>query len=620
MADLRVDKTEATPPGRITVESLAASKGLPLTALTRYGVRSAKDMPPADRLKHGLSASDGVWIPYFNADGSIAGRTRLRTAHVAKDGSRWLGTFGAPTAYGLHDLADAKAQGMLCVCEGESDYWTLRELGVPALGLPGANMVRCLQREHLIGVQALYVLQDSDAAGAGFVSAVRQHVASWGLAGVYAVPVPGAKDINELYRKDPAGAADRLMALLATAAATDAPEVREFSTEGDIYTFTAPEYGLRIELDQIRRAWGELRGEIWVSSDAEGTLTRGTVSLSDIEKRGRFADQLKKRSTLPVDWPGVYEDFALRCLEAEKTGAPGVWLDEVAPRPPDMCVEVCGFELPLDLPACLFGDGDTGKSYIALELLSELTRRGVVCAIVDAEMEASVHAARLLDLAQGKRPRIAHLRLDRPLALSVDHVRRFVRDRQVRYVVYDSVGFLTPEPEKSESALSYMRAVRQVGAGSLSIAHVTKGQEIKPEQQKPFGSNFYYQSFRRIWYAQAESEPDGDGRKVIGVWDRKANTARKRPPFGLALTVRDGYASVAPADLAQSTELTDKLPLWRQLQGILRSGPATLEDLAEQTGKSAATIRTTMSRLKQVFTITVVGDENMWALESRRDA
>lgn len=619
MADLFLDKSESKPagPSQITVESLAASKGLPVEILKRYGVRTVAEMSAADKLKHGIGGSSGVWIPYFNPDGSITGRTRLRTAHVAKDGSRWLGGFGSPTAYGQHDLADAAAQGILCVCEGESDYWTLRLLGVPALGIPGASMVKCLQRSHLAGVQTLYVLQDSDAAGAGFVSAVQAHVASWGLSGVFPVPIPGAKDINELYAKDPAGAEAKVMELLRSAAAGPVPPAREFSTAGDIYTLTVPEYGIRIELDQIRRAWGELRGEIWVDSDAEGTLTRGTVNLSDIEKRQRFADSLKKRSTLPIDWPSVCEDFALRCLAAEKTGAPGVWLDEVTPRPPDMCLEVMGFEVPLDLPACLFGDGDTGKSFIALQLLTELTRRGVVCALVDAEMEAGVHAARLIDLAGGQRPRIAHLRLDKPLALSVDHVRRFVRDRGIRYIVYDSVGFLTPEPEKSESALSYMRAVRQVGTGSLSIAHVTKGQEIKPEQQKPFGSNFYYQSFRRIWYAQAEAEPDADGRKVIGIWDRKANTARKRPPFGLALTVRDGFANVGPCDLGQSCELTEKLPLWRQLQSILRSGPATVEDLAEQTSKSVGTVRATLNRYKQVFVFGAVGDENLWALGAR---
>jgi hypothetical protein len=615
-SDLFLDKSDkSASPAQITVESLAASKGLPVEVLRRYGVKSVAEMPAADKLKHGIGGSLGVWIPYFNADGTITGRTRLRTTHIAKDGSRWLGSFGSPTAYGQHDLADAQAQGILCVCEGESDYWTLRTLGVPALGIPGASMVKCLQRSHLAGVQTLYVLQDSDAAGAGFVAAVQQHVAAWGVSAVHAVPIPGAKDINDLYRADPANAESKFMDLLRAAAAGPVAPSREFSTAGDIYTLTVPEYGIRIELDQIRRAWGELRGEIWVDSEAEGTLTRGTVSLSDIEKRQKFADSMKKRSSLPVDWVNVWEDFALRCLEAEKTGSPGVWLDEVTPRAPDMCVEVSGFELPLDLPACLFGDGDTGKSFIALQLLTDLTRRGVTCALVDAEMEAGVHAARLIDLAGGQRPRIAHLRLDKPLALSVDHVRRFVRDRNVRYVVYDSVGFLTPEPEKSESALSYMRAVRQVGTGSLSIAHVTKGQEIKPEQQKPFGSNFYYQSFRRIWYAQAEAEPDADGRKVIGIWDRKANTARKRPPFGIALTVRDGFANVGPCDLGQSCELTEKLPLWRQLQSILRSGPASVEALAEQTEKGTGTIRATLNRHKQVFAMAIVGGENMWTIQ-----
>ena len=607
-----------------TVDTLAAAKGLPVETLKRFGVRNVADMTALERLQHGVKASEGVWIPYFNPDGSIASRTRLRFAHVAKDGSRWAGSFGAPLPYGLHDLADAAEQGMIVICEGESDYWSLREMGAPALGIPGATSTAGLKREYLPeAVHTVYVCLDADAAGIGFVAAVRELCAGWGL---QAVPVRfpnGCKDANDFYRKDPSTAADRFMALLGEAAAAAAPAVREFSTAGEIYRYTLPEWELALEVDQIQRKWGDLVGELAVLRESGADIFRGSVNLSNVERRQGVALQIAKRAGLKeIDWPGLVEEFAVLCLKAERTGKPGVWLHEVEPQPTGRLLRALGgMDLPVDLPSCLFGDGDTGKSYLALAIIGELSAAGLVCGIVDAEMEATIHAGRLRALFGDRAPRVAHLRLDRPLALAVDAVRRFVRDRGVTFMIYDSVGFLTPEPEKSESALGYMRALRQVGVGSLSIAHVTKAKDVKPSEQKPFGSNFYYQSFRGLWYAQAEAEADPSGRKVIAIHDRKGSVKGKRPPFGVSLTVRDGFAAIGPAELEDAPELAAGLPLGRRIEGVLRAGPQTVAFVAEVLSEKEATIRRALDRgVAKGYLVKLpegVAGRVMWALAAK---
>lgn len=604
----------------ITVDSLAASKGLPVEILRRYGARTVKDLPSAERLQYGIGGSDGVWIPYFNPDGSIAARTRLRTAHVAKDGSRWLGGFGAILPYGLHDLADARDQGIVCICEGESDYWTLRACEIPALGLPGAQMVRVLQREHLEGIKTVYVCQDSDPAGVSFVASIRQHTATWGLIGVFAVPIPGVKDVNDLYRKDPKGCGDRLTELMQRAATVAAPAAREFSTAGEIYRLTVPEWGLSLELDQVRRAsWGDLTGELAVISDKFGDLSRANVNLSQLDRRQNLAALLAKRTGLAeVDWPALVEDFAIRALKAEREGQPSVNLRDV-PRPaPDDVLEVDGIVLPRRHPSCLFGDGGTGKSYLALYVAGTLTRQGVRCAYVDAELDAGEHRERLWRLFGDEFPAVEYLRLDRALVYAVDQLRRLVRDKKIEYLVLDSVGVLTAgAPESAEAANGYIRALRQIGIGSLSIAHVTKNGEHN--DQKPFGSVFYHNGFRCTWYAaQADLEVEATegGPLSIGLWNRKSNLSRRHRPIGLELEFLPDATMIRRVDLATVEGLAGKLPVWRQIEGVLRRGPQTSAALADEIGASENTVRVALSKGKKRgrFVLLPGSGSAMWAL------
>jgi putative DNA primase/helicase len=84
-------------------------------------------------------------IPYHLPDGTLAPRHRLRTALVAKEGSHWSKGQGEIVPYGLERLEEARKEGYLVLVEGESDCWTLWLHQFPALGLPGAEMVRTLK-------------------------------------------------------------------------------------------------------------------------------------------------------------------------------------------------------------------------------------------------------------------------------------------------------------------------------------------------------------------------------------------------------------------------------------------------------------------------------------------
>ena len=129
---------------------------------------------------------------------------------------------------------------------------------------------------------------------------------------------------------------------------------------------------------------------------------------------------------------------------------------------------VDGLTLPRQHPSILFGDGGTGKSYIALYVAGRIAEQDISVALFDWELAGEDHRDRLERLFSDGMPRVLYCRCERPLVYEVDRLRRIVRDKGVQYAVYDSVAFASDgPPEAAEVAGRYFRAVRQIGGGSL---------------------------------------------------------------------------------------------------------------------------------------------------------
>jgi hypothetical protein len=205
MADLFPDahselEDQAAPPGKthhptqttLTLVDLALEKHLPWKFLFSLGV-----------MEH---PSGGLQIPYHLPDGTLAARYRIRTALVAKEGSRWSKGEGTIVPYGLGRLEETRKAGYLVLVEGESDCWTLWYHGFPALGLPGAEMARILEESMLTGIDRLYIMQEPDAGGMAFVTQIERKLEAWQWPGkAFVLRLEGAKDPNELHQHDRQG-------------------------------------------------------------------------------------------------------------------------------------------------------------------------------------------------------------------------------------------------------------------------------------------------------------------------------------------------------------------------------------------------------------------------------
>lgn len=401
----------------------------------------------------------------------------------------------------------------------------------------------------------------------------------------------------------------------ASSARTKATMAREFNASGDHYSFRVPDLGILLELDRLRRERGELVGELSVRCELPGarTVNGGSLSIADLNlssARARLdrAKLLQTRSNLnDFDWPGFVEDFCQRVLFADRNGQPAVDLREL-PRPSgeDDAFSVLGLTLPRQHPTILFGDGGTGKSYIALYAAGRIVEAGGCVALFDWELSGEDHRERLERLFPDGMPRILYVRCERPLVYEVDRLRRIVRENGIEYAVFDSVAFAADgPPEAAEVAGRYFRAVRQIGCGSLHIAHVSKSDNA---DQKPFGSAFWHNGARSTWFAKLAEESSGTDSLRVGLFHRKSNLGRLRPAVGLSITFEGERTEIRRSDVADSPDLADRLSVRERMTLLLSRGPMTVTQIADELEIEVNTVTQTINRYTRKGQVFIVLD------------
>jgi hypothetical protein len=152
---LSVPSTPGTPcngggttPG-LTLAELAKAKNLPLDFLQGLGLSDQK-----------VKGRSRVVIPYMNEAGEVVA---LRYRLSLSGAQRFIWRKGDRVMlYGLWTLAEIRLAGWCLMEEGESDFWTARHHGLPALGLPGKSTFKPEWAKYLDGIQ-VFLWQEPDA-------------------------------------------------------------------------------------------------------------------------------------------------------------------------------------------------------------------------------------------------------------------------------------------------------------------------------------------------------------------------------------------------------------------------------------------------------------------------
>ena len=267
----------------------------------------------------------------------------------------------------------------------------------------------------------------------------------------------------------------------------------------------------------------------------------------------------------------------------------------------DDAINVDGLVLPRRHPTIEFGDGGAAKSYHGLYTAGRLVQQGLSVAFFDWELAGEDHRDRLERLFGKAMPRISYARCERPLVYEADRLRRIVRDEGIDYALYDSIAFACDgPPEAAEVAGRYFRAVRQIGVGSLHIAHVSKADGA---DQKPFGSVFWHNGARCTYFVKlADALLDGQTISV-GFFNRKANLGRLLPPIGFKIEFTSDRTYFTRENPADTPDLADKMTIRERMVYLLKGGSVTVDDLAKEIDSKPDTIRKTVKRHNRTFVL-----------------
>lgn len=318
-------RTPKTDTPRLTLEALAADKGLPAEFLKNHGVQQGVH---------------GVLITYRLMDGSPAPRQRWRTALSAKQGSAWnKGGKGAPVPYGLWMLEGMRRKSdTLVLVEGESDSWTLWYHKIPALGIPGADMAKTLELSHVESFSRILIFQEPDKGGKTFVKGLTERLATIGYEGEVGIIHPdGFKDPNELHKQDPVNFGTRFKSLMAAAEPVD---LENLATQQQPATITvAPEYGLT-DLGNARRLvrlhhqdlrycfpwdkWLVWDGTRWVFDTSGEVYRRAKETVKSIYAEAAQTEDSREREQLAKHAMRSESDSRIRAMINLAQSEPGI--------------------------------------------------------------------------------------------------------------------------------------------------------------------------------------------------------------------------------------------------------------------------------------------------------
>ena len=390
-------------------------------------------------------------------------------------------------------------------------------------------------------------------------------------------------------------------------------EQRDFQqVDGDAYRMTVPALGIELHVDRLRRESHALTGELAVRCRLPGarTVGDGLLSVSDFnlssqrarQERAKYLAARARANDDDVDWGGLVEEFCQRVIAGERAGQPAVLLRDIPRADRDDVHVVDGLPLLARHPTVIFGDGGAAKSYLALYAAGKLDQQGVRVALADWELAGEDHRERLERLFGADLPGVLYLRCDRPLVHEVDRLHRLVRDQGIQFLICDSVSFAcSGAPENAETAADYLRAVRQLGTiGSLHICHISKAEG---SDRKPFGSAFWFNGARGVWFAKL-AEPGLLANQItLGLFCRKANTSGLRPPVGFEITFDEERTTFRRVDVADIPDLAGQLSVRQRMASLLRHGAMDPEELASELQADPETVKRTARRYRQQFTV-----------------
>lgn len=388
---------------------------------------------------------------------------------------------------------------------------------------------------------------------------------------------------------------------------------------------------VQLTIERFREERGELKADVQPSSiSSAGILPAEKVNLSSARSIKTYANTLDKHGLLDADtWFAMLTAGCELSKRRYREGTPSVRLAEVdfLERPRFVIypyIEARGTTI-------WFGDGGVSKSMHALAACVSVATgvemipggaprlRGPVI-YLDWEADQETTAERLAAICAGAEIDVPKdvIYMDRSSSLSesVREIRRAIALEGVVFAVVDSIGGAGGgDPEKAESVIRTMNAIRALEVPTLAIHHVTKEQKDK---SKPFGSVYAPNLARLTWRLDKEQE---EGAELVRVrlTNFKGNNVRllTSQGHGLRFVNTDGeesyleevaFTQVSGLDLPATTK---RGSIKYEVARVLReTAGLSLDEISVAVGLKRDTVYRTLKRTPGWF----IEVDGVWSL------
>ena len=363
-------------------------------------------------------------------------------------------------------------------------------------------------------------------------------------------------------------------------------------------------YAERLHENSHHETFAELRIESH-APDASGHVYQARLNLLSEMGKSRLAKTLKDkhRRIQEDEWVQIIEFSSVKILEAHRQGEPIIHLADKS-VPENLEFRLMPF-LQERQATVIFGDGDTGKSWLAT-LFGYLVVTGVPklglepepgkVLYLDYETDEDTLWERLLMMSDGFGEPIPdgfyYRRMHMLIAADFETLRNEVIKKRIDLIIVDSASPATGEPESAAHTTAYFNALRGLNATSLTVAHVTKNHNATA----PFGSIFWRNLPRANYIVRSEAEARATER-TIGIRHTKANNGPRQrdKAFTLAFDNVARSVEITKADPADIESLESTLSYGEQIAKALSRGSLTVQQIVEQTRLTDRQVRNTLS-------------------------
>lgn len=395
----------------------------------------------------------------------------------------------------------------------------------------------------------------------------------------------------------------------------------EVKRHGDDFVAHSPHHKISIEVSRLRESPSGLTGEVTIEHAIAGLLHFGTCNLLSLTARESLIRKLRRITGQGDDrsgpnWDALVERLCVRITKDFRAGSP---LVPLLPKPARMTRELVEKLLPLGQTTVGHGDGDSGKSFLALAVALAVATglklpgglhptQSAPVMYLDYESTQEDHEERLYTLVRGlgvdyQGGIFYRAMRDRDVAEEAPSLRVEISRLGIGLVVVDSLGPASlrdgGEPWHASAIRTFNALSTFAPATRLVIAHQARDDvDRRSGPGRAFGGVFIRNLARSEWEIRRTDEDEETGHLTLALYHRKNNRGRRYPPIGLRFEFADDAVRLRSYDLADEPSLLGRTSLTYRIQQILRDGAQDVDAIAETSQAKPDAVRQALNRLR----------------------